>query len=258
MKKFNFEIIKKIDYVLVLVIALVGIVSFLVEKISSIPRHKSETPHISIVDSDEDLSPEETKESVDFLKKIDDVYIFEVSTKAIKSDELGGPVYSDMEFSNSIGQSYRQSSSQTVNFIFVKDGEEYSLLPSKAYIYKYELKSSVEDDVTPPVYADFVVSYSSGHDFNVYAVVEEDSNGDKKLDSKDNISLYVSDYDGKNIQKISSSIYYYENLGKNKFLFTEYKDGKICFYEFDWETKKVSQIKTLEQEITEKRINLWR
>ena len=255
MKKFNFEIIKKIDYVLVLVIALVGIVSFLVEKISSIPRHKSETPHISIVDSDEDLSPEETKESVDFLKKIDDVYVFEVSTKAIKSDELGGPVYSDMEFSNSIGQSYRQSSSQTVNFIFVKDGEEYSLLPSKAYIYKYELKSSVED---APVYADFVVSYSSGHDFNVYAVVEEDSNGDKKLDSKDNISLYVSDYDGKNIQKISSSIYYYENLGKNKFLFTEYKDGKICFYEFDWETKKVAQIKTLEQEITEKRINLWR
>jgi hypothetical protein len=258
MKKFNFEIIKKIDYVLVLVIALVGIVTFLVEKISSIPKHKSETPHISIVDSDEDYSHEETKESVDFLEKIDDVYIFEVSTKAIKSDELGGPVYSDMEFSNSIGQSYRQSSSQTVNFIFVKDEKEYSLFPSKAYIYKYELKSSVEDDVTPPVYVDFVVSYSSGHDFNVYAVVEEDSNGDKKLDSKDNISLYVSDYDGKNIQKISSSIYYYENVGKNKFLFTEYKDGKISFYEFDGETKKTVQIKTVEQEITEKRINLWR
>ena len=258
MKKFNFEIIKKIDYVLVLVIALVGIVTFLVEKISSIPRHKSETPHISIVDSDEDSSPEETKESVDFLKKIDDVYVFEVSTKAIKSDELGVSGYSDMEFSNSIGQSYRASSSQIVNFIFVKDEKEYSLFPSKAYIYKYELKNSNRDYDVLAVYEDFAPAYSSGHDFNVYAVVEEDSNGDKKLDSKDNISLYISDYDGKNIQKISSSIYYYENLGKNKFLFTEYKDGKICFYEFDWETKKVAQIKTLEQEITEKRINLWR
>ena len=86
--------------------------------------------------------------------------------------------YSDMEFSNSIGQSYRPSSSQTVNFIFVKDEKEYSLLPSKAYIYKYELKNTAGYYVTSAVYEDFAPLYLLVHDFNVYAVVEEDSNGD--------------------------------------------------------------------------------
>ena len=106
MKKIDFETIKKIDYVLVLLIAIVCIITFLVEKISRyMPKHYSEPAHISVVNSNDDISSEETKESLDFLEKLEDVYIFTVSTKAIKSDELSYSEYDRLEISNAIGQS---------------------------------------------------------------------------------------------------------------------------------------------------------
>ena len=258
MKKINFETLKKIDYVLVLLIAIVCIITFLVEKISRyMPKHHSEPAHISVVNSNDDISSEETKESLDFLKKLEDVYIFTVSTKAIKSDEISYSEYDGLEISNAIGQSIRQSSSQIINFSFLKEKEEYNLFSSKFYIYKYELKNSKEIDFSPSVYESYIPSYSDGHDFNIYAVIKEDTNNDKKLDSKDNISLYISDYDGKKLHEISSSIYYLEKIGKNIYLFTEYNDGKVSFFEYNGNTDKVTLIKTIEQELKEKKIKLW-
>ena len=69
--------------------------------------------------------------------------------------------------------------------------------------------------------------------FNIYAVIKEDTNRDKQLDSKDKIALYVSNYDGKNLKEISSSVYYLDCIDKNTFLFAEYEDGKVTFYEYD-------------------------
>ena len=121
MKKINFEIIKKVDYVLVLLIALFVIISFSVKSISKlIPRKKSSPPKITIVDSDDEKELAETKETTDFLRKVDDVYIFSVSTSAIKSDDLSSSTgYLIPQMSNSIGQ-MRSSSSQIINLIFVK------------------------------------------------------------------------------------------------------------------------------------------
>lgn len=260
MKKINFELIKKIDYVLVLLIALIFIVSFFIKKISRIiPRKHIEPAHISIVNSDDDNVSEEIKEKIDFLKKVDDVYIFTVSTSAIKSGDLSdslytGSGYNGTSISNVIGQSIGQSSSQIINFIFNKDLEEYKLFSSKVYIYKYELKNPMIPDFSSV----YIPSYVAGHDFNIYAVIKDDSNNDKKLDSKDNISLFVSDYDGKNLHEISSSIYYLENIEQNIYLFTEYNDGKVSFFEYDGNTDKKTLIKTIEQELDDKEIKLWK
>ena len=38
--------------------------------------------------------------------------------------------------------------------------------------------------------------------------------------------MYVSNYDGKNLKEISSSVYYLDCIDKNTFLFSEYEDGK--------------------------------
>lgn len=259
MKKLNFELIKKIDYVLVLLIAIVCIVSFLIEKISRyIPRKHSEPAHISVINSDDDTLSEETKESINYLKKVDDTYVFTISTNAIKSAELSDSIYTGngydgVAISNSISQSVRQSSSQIVNFIFKKGTEEYNLFSSKVYIYKYELKDSNDLEIYPASYPYHI----TGHDFNIYAVIKDDSNNDKKLDSKDNISLFVSDYDGKNLHEISSSIYYLENVDRNMYLFTEYNAGKVSFFEYDGNTDKVTLIKKIEQDLYEKEIKLW-
>ena len=96
MKKIDFETIKKIDYVLVLLIAIVCIITFLVEKISRyMPKHYSEPAHISVVNSNDDISSEETKESLDFLEKLEDVYIYltaDHSTPISVMNHSGDPV----------------------------------------------------------------------------------------------------------------------------------------------------------------------
>ena len=256
MKKINFEIIKKIDSILVLIIASAVILMFSVETIKKyIPQKKSRAAQIKIVDSDNEKEVEEIKETIDFYKKIDDVYVFSVSTSAIKAGELSESSAVNSQISNVIGQSFGYSSSQHVNFLFVKNGETTSLFSSKVFIYKHQLKNS--DDLVPEGVASFNPYESTVHDFNIYAVIKNDTNNDKLLDSKDNISLYVSDYDGNNLKEISSSIYYIECTGKNIFIFSEYVDGKVSFYEYDGNSKKVALIKTFEKELTEKRINLW-
>ena len=244
MKKINFELIKKIDYLLVFIAAVFGLIAMLVNIISDFfPIHHSQPAHIEIIDSDKELSPKIT-ETVNFIKKIKDVYIFSVSTSAIKSDELPKSYIKAEDLSNTMQKS--SSNSKVINFIFVKDGLESSLFSSKAFFYKYELAN----------YADSK-SYRNMHDFNIYAVIKEDSNNDKQLDSKDKISFYVSDYDGNNLKEISSSIYYLDCIDKNTVLFTEYTDGKVSYYEYNGDLKNKKLIKYIKKEVTEKSIFLW-
>ena len=256
MKKINFEIIKKINSVLILIIAVAVIISFSVTTIKKyIPRKQPKTAQIKIVDSNNEKEAEKIEETIDFYKKIDDVYIFSVSSSAIQSEELAEPEYLSLEMSNAIGQSMRYSSSQLINFIFEKEGKETSLFSSKVFIYKHQLKNStsIPIDLSASAYPYDL----SDHDFNIYAVIKNDTNNDKTLDSKDNISLYISDYDGSNLQEISSSIYYFECVDKNIFVYSEYSNGIVSFYEYDGNQKKIKLIRSFEKELTEKRINLW-
>lgn len=248
MKKFNFDTIKKIDYILVLILAVAAIITFSVITIKEIlPREDYKSEQIKVVDSKDEKAAEDTTESINFMTKLDDVYVFSVSSSAIKSDELYLPASAGIEISNTIP---RYGSSQIINFLFVKNGQETSLFSSKAFIYKYEFKTNPESYST--------YSYSDyDHDFNIYAVIKSDTNNDKFLNSKDNISLYISDYDGSNLQELSPSIYYFECTDNNVFVFSEYNDGKVSFYEYDGNLKKVSLIKTFETELKEKIIDLW-
>ena len=100
-------------------------------------------------------------------------------------------------------------------------------------------------------------SINNSHIFNIYAVIEEDTNNDKQLDSNDKIALYVSDFDGKNLKAISSSIYYLDFVDRDVFLFTEYNDGKVYYYEYDGKSKNKKLIKYVEKELDNKYINLW-
>lgn len=145
MKKINFELIKKIDYLLVFIVAVIAIIGLLITFISEIlPVHHSTPAYIEIVNSDDEETTKKTTETIDFVKKIKDVYVFSISTSAIKSNELSTSKSEAKQLSNSIVKG--NSSTEIVNFIFVKDEQETVLFSSKAFIYKYQLANDNDSD----------------------------------------------------------------------------------------------------------------
>ncbi|WP_444996437.1 hypothetical protein [Aliikangiella sp. IMCC44359] len=55
---------------------------------------------------------------------------------------------------------------------------------------------------------------------NLYSVVSQDSNSDGFLNKKDQVDLYVSDYNGQNLKLIFENINELETIGDNKLLVT--------------------------------------
>ncbi|MBQ9213161.1 MAG: hypothetical protein IJ150_04390 [Bacteroidales bacterium] len=239
MKKLNFELIRKIDYILVFVAAVTAIISFIVFLIiliiDNFNRNRYEIDEMPVVESPET----EIKQYIDFVEKIDDVFIFSVKSSGIRADEIigsGDNMKQSSSFSNSAGRYY--SGDGIVNLLFVKDeNNEKKLFDSNVFIYKYILKNTDEYRTTC---------------CNVYAVVTKDTNNDKTLSSRDNISLFISEYDGSQLTEISKSITSFRIVDKNQFLYTEYDGKKLSYYSFDAVKKEKKLIKTVEQEIDEK------
>ena len=177
MKKINFELIRKIDYILVFVAAMVAIVSLIITLIAFIidnfNRNRYEIDEMPVVESPET----EIKQYIDFEEKIDDVFIFSVKSSGIRADEIigsGDNMKESSSFSNSAGRYY--SGDGIVNLLFVKgENNEKKLFDSNVFIYKYILKNTNEYTTTCR---------------NVYAVVTKDTDNDKILSSRDNIFAF--------------------------------------------------------------------
>lgn len=75
MKNFNFDTIKKIDYILVLIIAVAAIITFSINTIKEhLPYKKATKDQIIVIDSEDEEGAEDTTESINFITKLDDVY----------------------------------------------------------------------------------------------------------------------------------------------------------------------------------------
>ncbi|MFC2603568.1 MAG: hypothetical protein ACFNX0_06670, partial [Treponema sp.] len=153
--------------------------------------------------------------------------------------------FSGLGFSNAVGKS--GDSDGITNFIFVKsDGqEELKLFPSNVFIYKYEFSRDSEE------------LYAYSHECNIYAVIKGDTNNDKVLSSEDDISLYVSDYNGKNLKEISPSIMSVLLIDKNELLFTEYAEEKLSYFVYDCAKHTKTLLKTAVQEMNHKEIRFY-
>ncbi len=243
MKKINFELIRKIDYILVFVAAVVAIICFIVSLITIIidlNRNQYEISEIPVVESSETV----IKQYINFEEKIDDVFIFSVRSSGIHADEIieseDNMKKTSSSFSNLVGR--YGNGDGIVNFLFVKDDKhEKKLFDSNVFIYKYILKNEHEYETTCR---------------NVYAVVTKDTDNDKTLSSSDDISLYISEYDGSELCEISKSIISFRIVDKNQFLYTEYDGKNLSYFSFDAEKKEKKLIKTIEQEINQKWINM--
>lgn len=251
MKKFKkptIEQIKKFDYVLFFIAGIIGIV-FLFGALCGfiydlIPRRPSTPAHVAVIQNDDEKT--EIVKTTNYFKKVKDAYVFTVTSNGIKSEELEASNVFNLTGAGYAQNSLKKSASdfEVINFIFVKDGEESQLFPSDLFVYKYRFADNEKQ------------KSDTFQDFNVYAVIKADTNKDNKLDSKDNISLYVSDYDGKNLFEVSQSIYYFEFVDNNMFLFAEYDGETLSYYEFDINAKSKKLIKPVKNSISEKYIDL--
>ena len=85
---------------------------------------------------------------------------------------------------------------------------------------------------------------------NAVTIVEDDT-------KEDNIALYISDYDGKNLIKISNSVYKVRITDNNQLLFTEYDGSLLTFFLYDINLNKKTKLKSAEQEAPEKYISFY-
>ena len=243
MKKLSFELIRKIDFVLVFILAAAGIVVLSVALIKELIPDRS-TPNQVAVVADEDT---EIKEYVEFNRKLRDVYVFDVRSSGIRAEE---DFYADMKLSgsaglsNSFGGSYGRDGVTNLLFVNGKTKEERKLFPSNVFIYKHQFEQDGEHLEFP-------------HACNVYAVVKADTNKDKLLNSSDDVSLYVSDYDGNNLQEVSPSVIAFRFIGEDEFMFTEYDGSKLSYFVYDCKSRTKELIKSAVQEISEKEIAMW-
>ena len=112
------------------------------------------------------------------------------------------------------------------------------MFPSNVFIYKYQFVQDAE-----------YVDYRFHHDCNVYAVVKSDTNRDKLLNSSDDISIYVSEYDGTHLEEVSPSVISFKFIADNEFLFTEYDGAMLLYFVYDCKSGTKELIKSVEQDI---------
>ena len=228
-----FDIIKKIDYILLLIGSCMGIIFFGVLIFEEIGHrfHRRQPSQISVVEA-EDKS--EIREYVEFCSKVRDVFVFGVKSTAVKAEELYSVESQKMSaLSNIAGKG--TGFDGITNFVFVNEN---------THVYKY---SFMTDNPEP---------YIRNHQCNIYAVIRSDTNGDKVLNSRDNISLFISDYDGRNVKELSAAIMSFDYTAQEEFAFTEYDGSQLSYFVCDCRTRNKRLLKTVDQKPMVKRINL--
>lgn len=241
MRKLDFESIRKANHVLFFLCACVGLVIlcvFMVTDVLFSSSSRDETAvvvkkgvadgEVSGVAGDEKNAENERggEEYIEYECRLKNAHVFAVMDSSIR-------VKKDVK----IHVKYRSSRSTEVvfdgvlaNFLFLNDKkEERKLFPSNL---QYIIKHS------------FVDTCNCG----IYAVIKNDSNGDKEFDYSDDVSLYASDCEGNNLMELSSSVIYSRSIGHGKILFSEFCDGEERFYVFDCVKKEKELIKSVKQE----------
>lgn len=256
MKFKFFEVVKKIDYVLVflasLFIALSMIYFFLAEIVNV--RARVKRPQVDVV-SAESGETVENKETTDYIGKFKDVFVFALKSSAIRTQDASSIIEEsdDMNYASEnlvSGKSKGTQSDTFVNMIFVHDatGEETKLFPRNVFIYRHCFEHYEYNEISR--------KNESVFHKNVYAVIENDANKDGKLNTDDFVCLFVSDYDGKNLKKLAGNICF-ARLEKDNLIFADYKDGEKTYFSYNADKDTLKKIKTTNEAVSGKMINLW-
>lgn len=193
---------------------------------------RSYDPGVDIIENTENA--EELIYYTEFIGAIKDVYVFAKKGGAVslgksgfEKSDLMGSVYADY--------SSRSSADEILNFYFVSKTAEQSkvLFDRDALIVFYEFVQEEHED-KKKLYG-FLPK-------NIYAAVLTDTDGDKRLSSKDDTALYVSEYDGSGLRKISDRVFSYEAAGDTEILFCEYENGRRIYKSYNMDNDAVRTV----------------
>lgn len=190
-------------------------------------------PQVKIIeDAGEAKEEVQIKYETKFNMKLLDVYVFNLSSDAIKMKS--GSNMDDTTL-NMFSAGARKIF-QKVNLLFVpKSGSSYLLMKDDGYI----IKTSFYDDSKEKH------RYKKKLSKNLYLVISKDENSDGFLNSDDDAAdLYVSDYNGKNLKLILKGVENYELMQDNFIMIEAREKSGVTFYTYDLLTKELLKLDT--------------
>lgn len=192
-----------------------------------------EEPQIKIIKNTGEAKDEvKIKYNTKFNMKLLDVYVFNISSDAIKMKS--GPELGDSTMNMFSGGS--RNVYQKVNLLFVPEsGSSYLLMKDNAYIVKTSFYDDSKDKDR----------YRRNLSKNLYLIISKDKNEDGFLKSDDDTAdLYVSDYNGKNLNVVLKGVYDYKVIQDNLIMIEVREKPGVTFYTYDVITKKLVKLDT--------------
>lgn len=217
--------IKKSNQVLFFIAAILFIIFMSIDIVSDLFRNKYEPPKIELVDSsDPDSTVKKPVYSVNFLTRLKDTHIFELSSKVIDTSQTHNSevygMFSSAEISYDLsGGSYL--SRNAVNLMFVKENGKRSILLKQDGLVIEFSRSTLEPR-----------EGSYRLDKNLYLIIDEDSNQNGYLDHDDSTKLFTSTYDGKDLTHVLSDVGSFRLIDNNKLIISK-KGNSPSFFTFN-------------------------
>lgn len=197
--------------------------------VSGIFKPSYEEPKVKIIGDTKDAVKIEFKKS--FTRKILDVYIFDVSSDSIKIQP--GPELGDSTLNMFSGGS--RTIYQKVNLLFVpKSDPSYLLMKDNAYIIETSFYNESKEEHR----------YNRKLSKNIYLIISKDTNSDGFLNFEDVTDLYVSDYNGKNLNIVLKGVNDYKLIQDNLIMIEVSEKSGTIFYTYDLLTKKLLKLDT--------------
>lgn len=225
-----FDILKKIDLVLIALISLLGIIVASYTVYNIIRSHIVRPPRQQVTITKDDTPTPKQVDKTHFMLCVKDCYIFSITNNTIPSNAISPlGLQKDSAVLNSARSFGMRQDDSIINLIFIRGKEEHTLLKHPALIYQTYFPRDDERE--------------NEFDKNIYSIIETDSNGDGVLNSDDKVTLLVTDYDGKNEIKLSSDLLTYRRQ-KNLLIFSENNDEGQQYYSFNSKDNVVTPLLT--------------
>lgn len=208
--------LSSVNQVLFFIIAIMLIASFVrtPKSPSKEAENKKEPRGVRIQD------PEALQERVittRYFKKLKDVLVF-----WIEADYVDPSVKRNSALSNIPADRLYLDA---LNILFVSDtGNSYTLFDYDRLIRRVDLLITDK--------------------YNLYVVVDSDTNSDGFLGDEDSINLYISDYNGKNCEMIFEDMNHYKHVDENKIMIVQDASSGQKYYLYHFETNELKMIDT--------------
>ncbi len=232
------KIIKKISQVNQIFIFLgfcVLSLIFGIRLISDLLEPPYEAPKVEIVQGNAEISQTpENGYKLTHVAMIQDIHVLRMtSDKVIMQNKINDSDSFNM-FSGVGGET------TTVNLLLVdSNNSSYKLFDQDTFIQDFKLVNTADDQRYIDHYDEIFLNSK-----NIYSVINTDTNQDGFLSDEDQRNLYISDYNGLNLQLVLKNINRYQMIKDDLVLVKQRIKGKDILHTYDLSSFELKQLNT--------------